>query len=87
MQEQLLEEIRDLLAAQNANSRLWRTREVANYLNLAVSTTQQSITCKTSFPEPITLPCGGKRWHPNEVKEWAASYRGKKGKQGRPREQ
>lgn len=50
---------------------LWSVDDVARYFQTSGSTVYRSILCRPTFPRPIKIPGGPKRWKPQEVQEWA----------------
>lgn len=80
---EILAEIRDLLAAQNEASnlgqRLWTAEDVANYGRYSVHTVLNRITKLPDFPRAIKPPTSEKggqpRWVGSEVKAWFAKHR------------
>lgn len=69
----LLAEILGELRKQSTmHEELWGADEIAAYLKTEKSTVQSHYLGKDSFPEPIKLPRGGKRWFSKEVRAWAS---------------
>jgi len=56
---------------------LWNADDVANYLNLAKKTVQNTIICLPDFPKPLKpIPNSRtRRWIPSEVVDWALNTR------------
>ncbi len=60
---------------------LWTAEDIANYLKLAVDTTERRVVTRADFPAPLQ-PCltgarAAKRWFAAEVTTWARQHRSK----------
>lgn len=65
----------ELQIAGRMNSDLWSAQEIADYMKLSKSRVQGAIiNCKT-FPRPVVMPSGCKRWIAKEVKGWVMKAR------------
>ena len=70
--EQILEELRQLRQIESAKSRLWDTKDIAYYLNLTSQNVSNNYITRPDFPAPIRLSKErGRRWLPEDVKNWA----------------
>lgn len=69
--EKLLGNILEELKKQRITDRLWDTDDIAVYTGLAVKTIQNKTLTHQSFPSPVVLPTGGKRWKADDVRRWA----------------
>ena len=56
--------------------KLWKIENIGEYFQTTPDTVYRKIVCRPTFPRPIKIPGGPKRWKPEEVKEWAESMRG-----------
>jgi len=58
---------------------LWDLGDIGTYMNLSKSSIQRRIVNKSGFPRAIRLPTesgqGGRRWKPQEVKDWTMRHR------------
>lgn len=54
---------------------LWNLDDIAAFFKTSKSTVCSRVVVRDSFPKPVTFPGFGKRWVPDEVKDWAVSQR------------
>lgn len=54
---------------------LWNLQNIAEFFNTSKSTVCSRIVTRPDFPKPVSFPGFGKRWVPEEVREWAKSQR------------
>lgn len=64
----------EVLLRQQADD-LWAAEEIALYLKLSKKSVQNHITSHDTFPEPVELITGGKRWVAKEVRAWVMKRR------------
>ncbi|NDF11525.1 MAG: hypothetical protein EB060_01745 [Proteobacteria bacterium] len=75
-QELMLEKIVHYLRVIHSSSKeLWTAQDIADYVSLKKKTVQNSIITKPTFPAPVLLATGGKRWKAKEVKAWQEKQR------------
>lgn len=62
-----------------AEDQLWTTEDIAEYLKLAVDTTERRVVTRPDFPAPLqpcdTGPRAAKRWFAIDVRSWARRNR------------
>ena len=66
------------LAVANGVPALWTVDDIAQWLQLSVSSVKQSVVVRPGFPAPV-MPTGvdgaAKRWLASEVTQWVMQHR------------
>lgn len=70
---QLLEKLLEKTES-DSEERLWTPADVANFLQVSEASVMKNYYYMPGFPKGFRLPSkkgmGGRRWHPNDIKNW-----------------
>lgn len=73
-EQHVLEEILEELRRQRIPDALWSTKEIGTYFGVTAKRATY-ITNQHTFPDPVHAPDIGRRWIPDEVRDWAKRHR------------
>lgn len=72
---ELLGAILEELKTKRIDDRLWNTDDIALYVGTDRKSVQNTTVKHRTFPRPVILPTGGRRWVPEDVRRWAMSIK------------